>query len=658
MKDAKRAMNYEDALRKGLDIGAIRQLFVANIVAIVITIGLTITMRQLIVASSADAASHSEQTHAYMSVLNSIGIFYGHTLMRIAKNKGVFPIDRYASVGLNSSVASQAAYVTSQALLDYTRFSDKRFDSLWHDLNSDFKQMMNLGQGSDQFKSFLLAQKYEMEITIDQKADTFKQTMDGLTSIAIIVNSAVFEIIKMPDKNLISDTTDNVMLNIFLKNVLPNFLPLLSTMPQTLQATFSDIINGLASNVLAIYVVIVCLMVVAMAGSVFFFAAIIRTFRHVCQCLRDLKLEDIELRGSQLSYVSSLMELEKLHPQHIRILSTTGDSFAKKRRRTRVDDRQNKQRDVRVTLSASKSGKQRTGNAKASQSYYVFTLLTSMIVLALFYVGQFIFSGVIFSSLISKVNKLEVLYASQSNTLQLAGVLLHYRCAVLHATILGSTSQVRDSYFTKFNHTETKDSSKIADLVNSISRPLGYSSSDFDVATQHKLTAIMSSNVCLSLESLKSTAFLCDALDVQIPQKGMVQAFYHMKDNLVSWMNLINTGGQLQDYLRSPEYISFELALSQIYEPALEAVVRLLFEYIEFVLAVDIFNVETLITISITFIGLLSIVFTLLTFRDIFRVKDELSFTFRTISIDGVVDNQRIRVVFLRLFSLDNQYFA
>ena len=45
------------------------------------------------------------------------------------------------------------------------------------------------------------------------------------------------------------------------------------------------------------------------------------------------------------------------------------------------------------------------------------------------------------------------------------------------------------------------------------------------------------------------------------------------------------------------------------------------------------------------------------TFKDIFKVKRELTFSFQICPLEGLIENQRIRVVFLRLFKLDNQYF-
>lgn len=660
MKDAKRAMNYEDAIRKGLDIKSIRHLFIVNIAAIVLTISLTIAMRELIVSSSSAALSYSQHSDKYMSILHHIGIIYGHSLMAIARNKDIFSNDRYSAVGFNMSQSEQINFEQSHSVLDYRLYSTKRFDYLWKDLDSNFRLFLDIGQNTDSsFFSVLLGQKINLELTVESNSPTFTQPLNGLVSLELLVNSAIFELVHMQNKNLLSFNTDDVLLNLFLKNTLPNFIVSLSTMPQTLRDLVVGIMGGLSNNVLAIYIVNVCLMVVAMTASIYFFTKIIRTFRSVCLCLDELKLEDIEVRGNQLSYVISLMDLEKLNPQHIRNLSSGGDTAIKRRKTRKVDDKTKIQKDLKVNIGVTqKPSGQRKLKASSRKSQYFFTLLISMIILALFYIGQFVFSGVIVSTLVSKADKLELLYERETRILELTGLLLQYRCAALHTTIAGPTSQIRDLYFAQYNSSENKDKSRIAELVQLISRPTPYSSSDFDVFIQNSTSSVMSSNICQSVDSLTQSTSLCDLLDVQIPQKGMVQAFYHMQKMIRVWMDLLNSGGDVMALVNSPEYISHELAVAEVYHPASFFLSRRFFDYIEHTLSVDIGNVETLITISMTFVTVLSLLFTLLTFRDIFKVKEELTYTFQTVSIDGVVENQRVRVAFLRLFALDSQYFS
>lgn len=46
----------------------------------------------------------------------------------------------------------------------------------------------------------------------------------------------------------------------------------------------------------------------------------------------------------------------------------------------------------------------------SNKGVYFFTLLISMIVLLLFYIGQIIFSSIILSTLVSKTNKIRMLF--------------------------------------------------------------------------------------------------------------------------------------------------------------------------------------------------------------------------------------------------------
>lgn len=647
-------MNYEDAIKKGLDIGAVKHLFIVNIAAILVTISLTIIMREYIVRETSESLTLSSHGSQYMYLLQHTGFLYDHTLLRIALNEGMIANNRYGAVGVNGSDTEEKKFIAENSLTDFRAYSDKRIDQRWTSLDEHFSKMMQKEEKSSSFFYLLFERKIELEMVIEQDSPSYSHVVNVYNGLALLVNSVVYQITHNLEKNQLSGRLDNVDLNIFLRNTLSGYLIFLSKMPQTLRTMISENLGSLSRDILIIYVINIGLMIVAMTCSILFFVNIVRTFRRVCQCLLDLKIEDIETRSSQLAYVTTLMEREKLQPQNLKCLTAGGDRFKKKKKKgvnqsTGLES---------IGLRGIKSGHQRKQIAGLTKSFYFFTLLTSMIVLSLFYIGQFVFSGVIVTTLVSKLDKIDVLYTRETNLLELTGLIQQYRSAVLHTVILGRSEKLETLYFSRYNQTETTSKSRMSDLIDLISKPLPYSSNSIDATVNEQINGVMTGNICAHIDYLKQRTFLCSKLDVQIPQKGMVQAFYHITNQIDVWMKKLASGSSLVPVLNSPEYVSYELAVTSVYDRSMATLVQVYYDYIHYTLTVDIGNVETLITIAMVVMIVLSTLFTILSFRDIFRVKEELTYCFQTISIDGVVENQRIRVAFLRLFALDNQYFS
>ena len=655
VKEAKRSMNYEDAIKKGLDIGAIKHLFIVNVATILITITLTVIMREYIVASSSESQTLSKHGSSYMYLLQNIGFMYDNTLMRIARNKGIISNDRYKSIALNESESIQHRFINNQSLFDYQAYSDKQLSSRWTSINTNFKNMMEKSEKSRSFFYLLFEKKIELTVPIENDSPGFIEKMNEYNALSLLVNSVIYEIIHNMNRNQLSGTLDDVDLNIYLQNTLSEFLVYLSTMPVTLKDMISANLGDLSRDIITIYVLNVCLMVGSMACSIMLFVNIVRTFRRVFQCVQDLKIEDIETRVNQLSYVVSLMEKEKMYPQQLRCLTSGGDKFKKKKKR--MNGYLNSGLESLVGRAA-KNGQQRKNIAGMNKSFYFFTLLTSMAVLSLFYVGQFVFSGNIVSTLVSKLKKIDKLYIKQTQLLELTGIIQQYRSSALYTMIIGKSDKLNQVYFSRYHKYETSQTSRIAQLIDLVSKPLNYDSSSYDYTVNIQVSGIMTNNICNFIDQLQQYPFLCSKLDVQIPEKGMVQAFYHISDQIGYWMRELKAGRNPVQVLNSQDYISYELAVTAIYDTSMASLVQIYYDYIHYTLTVDIGNVETLITIAIVVVIVLSTLFTILSFRDIFRVKEELTYCFQTISIDGVVENQRIRVTFLRLFALDNQYFS
>ena len=79
-------MNFEDAIRKGLDIKAIKNLFIINIFAIIITLTLTVVTRQLIVRDAERFIDLNKYMNRYDNVIHLMHNMFELMLMLVAYN--------------------------------------------------------------------------------------------------------------------------------------------------------------------------------------------------------------------------------------------------------------------------------------------------------------------------------------------------------------------------------------------------------------------------------------------------------------------------------------------------------------------------------------------------------------------------------------------
>lgn len=650
-------MNYEDAIRKGLDIGAIKHLLIINVVAIVITISLTITMRQLIDSVATDSSSLNRHAGQYTNVLNLYGQIYIHTLIQIARNKGQISNDRYSVLNFSSSNQTEAAFLANTAIGDLSKYTDVLYSGYWSRLNEAYNQMTVKDTTSQDFFDLLFGSQISLDVMLQKDDPGYKQLMNEYNALSLFTNSIIYQLTHNIKKSDIVNGTSNIEINIFLKNTLTRLLIFLSTKPQDMANLVLDLLDKLKTSIVVIFVVNICLMVAAVAFSIIFLANTVRTFRKVCTCLEDMKADDLELRTDQLTYVAMLMEKARLHPQHIRNLSSTGEDYKKKRKLKALKARSTtKLKDGLRTPSHGSNAQRKTGIV-TGKGFYFFSILTSVIVLGLFYIGQFTFSGIIVNNLVSKLDKIDQLYDTETTYLKLTGLLMQYRGAILQTAILGPSQEVQDVFIKRYLQEENADKSTINQLINKISNTEFYSSNSYDRQVQSKVQSILTGNICDQLDVITSK-FLCSKLDVQIPQKGMTQVYYHIQNSLSQWFGRAGDTASFQPLMNSVDYVSFELAMTLLYQPAMRYLVNIYYDYIEYGLSVELGDIKTLITILIVFLLIFSVLFNVISILDIFRVKDELTHIFKTCSIDGVIENQRIRVVFLKLFALDNQYFS
>lgn len=650
-------MNYEDAIRKGLDIGAIKHLLIVNIVAIVITISLTISMRQLIDSVANNSSSLNAHASQYTNVLNFYGQTYIHTLIQIARNKDLISNDRYSVLNFSTTNQTEVAFVTNTSVNDFSKFSEVIYNGYWERLNNGYKRMIIKDSTSQDFFNLLFDNKINLDVMLQKDDPGYQQSMNEYNALSLFTNSIIYQLIHNTKKSDILNGTSNIEMNIFLKNTLTRLLVFLSTKPQEMANLVLDLLDWLKTSIVVIFVVNICLMVASVAFSVIFLVNTVRTFRKVCICLEDMKAEDLEFRSDQLAYVATLMEKSRLHPQHIRNLSSTGEDYKKKRKLKALKARSpTKLKDGTPNPTKGKNVQRKTG-VVTGKGFHFFSILTSVIVLGLFYIGQFIFSGIIVNNLISKLGKINQLYDTETSYLKLTGLLMQYRGAILQTAILGPSQEVNNLFVKRYFEEENSGKSTIDLLINKISNTEFYSSNPYDRQVQTKVQSILTGNICEQLDVVTSK-FLCSKLDVQIPQKGMTQVYYHIQNSLSQWYGRIGGTTSFQPLLNSVDYMSFELANTLLYQTAMRYLVNIYYDYIEYGLTVELGDIKTLITISIVFLVIFSVLFNLISILDIFRAKDELTHIFKTCSIDGVIENQRIRVVFLKLFALDNQYFS
>jgi hypothetical protein len=663
-------LTFEDAIRKGIEIVSILNLFIVNILAILITVTLTLVMRNMIITSTATAVSLNRYSIRYNNLMHNIHSLHEYLLIRIGLNEGSTDKNRYTSLKISADNPLYSSFISTSRIDDFEQYSNIKIAEMWTRLDTSMKEFLKKDNYAQSFFKLFFDQRatFVMELTSDV-SKTFEVKMSEYAAFMLLVRTGSYNVTNSGDLSLIKSTTDWVELNYLFRNTLNRFLITLDGLDTSIKSMIEDSLNSLKLKVFIILYINITLVAVSLIFSIYFLIKILRKFRSIFQCIEDIRQPQMEERMAHLVYVMTLMERPYLRPSMI--------SLARKPRDEDVE--QNKERykassEVKARLKSAANAKSGSNHPTAKQNHmqmkkrstmqltsrklYFFTLLTSIIVLGLFYCGQFVFSGIIVTSFVGKITKIHSINDQEFKIQELNKLLQEYRNALLQYSVLGRDVETEKNYLERFNALETADKSDLTTRITHLEVPTALSNKGRDAEIKRVFEAVMYSNLCDTLDNLKQYRFLCDIVDVQIPQKGLLQAYFRVKSFFGLMMSYINSPTDSQSFLKSPEYLNFEFAYQNIYSPAGLFIMNYFAENVEAYFLEEVLNVQTMIAISVAVLILFSSTFTILTFKDIFKVKRELSFVFQVCPLEGMVDNQRIRVLFLRLFKLDNQYFS
>ena len=661
MKEAKKVINFEEAVKKGLDIKSIKYLFVSNIFAILITIILTFVMRQLILANSNTTIKTIQYYNRFSKLFFHSQVFYQTLLMRIAYNGGKISSDRYVLLNLTST-----EFIKKFHLENYEHFSNAQFSSIWEELLKDSRDYYEKEENSvDYFDYFFDSQsttKNGLERVGDRDSG-FSISNSLYNTVLDMTNSVIFNIQQLSDKNAIDLDMQESNMFYIVNNMMQSYSPAMSELSKVLSALIRHKLKHSRLSIVALFFTSVGLMTIAMSVSITLIAKILKTFRLIFSCLEDMKLNHIEHRIVQLSYVGDLMDKEKLKPSHLKILSGKDqqDGLLDRKPKREIPnspirpDLLNQSRPSRQWSTRNKTGRQST------RSLYFFTLLSSIIIMGLFYIGQFTFSGIIAGNFVSKVNSVSELFEKEEQIMDIEILVTTYRSSILHTILIGREAQVFEAYIEEYAHRENSLSSDLASRLNALSNTQKMIDEEIQgLKIKTRFSSLLNSDICKLVPAFAGVETVCGELDVSIPQKGMVQAYYKVKSIFDAQVRMLreNQTSELAQSMASQDYTSFELTYKLIYHETGMYMLQMFFSYINDYMVSSVQNAKTLITITMICLILLSCTFIVLTFRDIFRVKEEIAFSFKISSLNGIIDNQRIRVVFLKLFKLDNQYFS
>lgn len=663
-KESKLYYNFEDALRNGIKLSLIPQLFMISIFAIGLTLALTMTTRQLISSAHAESSLLSKYSWRYFYMVHYLNVVHEQILMRLALDKGLVSADRYSVLGFQQDENS-GQIEREFATVDFNLYTDKQIDSNWLQLDGAMSDFFKKEEATSiYFDAFFVSSLNVTMQILKDTARSFDIKMSAYSAIKLIITNAIYNVSTTEDKATINASSDWVELHTVLRNTINRLLRSLESIEgvhkQILESNFSKLRN----RVLVVFITNIGTIFIFLTVSCFLYAMIISRYRSIFKCLEDIKVHDLLARIDMLTYVTALMEKEILKPGYLHVFKGTSYILPIQSKQTQL----HKQNNVLMPPARLRKGANKNRNPGhavdkirfnamySRRKLYFFTLLTSIIVLGLFYLSQLVFSGIIVTSFLSKVSDTQSITNMEYKVLGLNKLLTEYRNALLEYAVLGIQPETMSNYLDKFGAKELPDHSDLTEKINSLS---SYSSENLNKLHYifAKVNSVLHSDVCSSVAELNGKEYLCKLIDVQIAQKGLLQAYFRIKAMFGKLMTLLPKPQELVEYLNSPEYIHFEFGYSHIYSVSSLYLAQYLHSSAQDYFETEVIRVYALIAISVAALFLFSSTFTILTFKDIFKVKRELTFSFQICPLEGLIENQRIRVVFLRLFKLDNQYF-
>lgn len=185
---------------------------------------------------------------------------------------------------------------------------------------------------------------------------------------------------------------------------------------------------------------------------------------------------------------------------------------------------------------------------------------------------------------------------------------------------------------------------------------------DYEVynPTKQFLEKLKENSLCKKTKYLKERLELCIYLENGLPLKGLVQSYFRMQQYLTELTNLILFNPEIDPkrIFSNPEFIEWEYAFENIYSKSNLYIEHELHELLEDFVASGYSRGVQNITVLMILLMPFSCLFTLLSITRVLNRFKRYTFVFQLVSLETLIENVDLRMLFLKTFKLRTDYFS
>lgn len=579
-------------------------------------------------------------------------LFYELVLMRISLNDNSISPDRYSLLNMQSI---NSTYSSSLKLDSYDGYNGRMLNLSYNSTKSNLKNMLTKNSGFlDMFNPLVTTQEKQF-LQVDHndgdRNGTDASWMQYNMLIYTVLNNMyiVLHNVTFSDYN---STSDNFNLNYLLNNMIDTFNYDMLPSEHLMVGSIMKSITGIKVVIYILVGLYFLNLGLTIISSVICIMKMYRRYSRIYESIEMIRLDTVEKKSEILLEVSKMLEKGRLKHLQIRDLGT------KQMKKLKVNKASHINMSVKAkALNQMKRNKSESSNVSDNRTY-CFQLLSSILMLIGLYLTIMTLILIRLTLYTFSNNNLASLYNKQESIVDTMGTIQKYRTTLLASVILKDrigASKVK-KYLNEYLEAENRNSSVFGSKISSLTQNLDFGSIGQDATTG--LLNLYSSSLCEVVPELLGFHFACKAMDLGVPQKGLIQAYYSIKTMMDYLSASILDDLPASSILNNNNYISFEIAYQQIYlvsnDYLLKFVYKSLMDFTNFL----IWRLNVMTIANIVVIVVMYTVISVLTFEYLFHIKDYMTFIFNIVPFDGVLDNQRVRVVFIMLFQLDKQYFS
>jgi len=452
-------------------------------------------------------------------------------------------------------------------------------------------------------------------------------------SYVLLQSWCVFEIANKKTEDLDPSKIDRP-LNKFHMNIINELLIIPEIYKSTVFNDMRDNYQSVVSYMLFCLVFLSLMLIVFMVLSFIFIRRLHRSFKEIYISFLSLHEHEFQERLEQLTQLKEVLMMFKDSNYFDDMMGSramdNGGRIAKQSKKT--------------TLAFSKG-------------IFCFNLAPSIIFIGVYYIIQIAFCSVIILILQTSATKAITVSEKQQSLNQIIIRHSSYYDALMNYFEFGD-----DALY--FNESMKVALPKILDEIGGEDSNINTITASNNILTgvseiESYIKEISENSLCEYTASLKARNELCEVLDSRIPMKGIVQAYYrNQKFFLETFTKIIDSGysTNIDSIITDRNFIEWEYAFDIIYIPAFIDIQRKVYTMlISFLDGME--QIDTRLNYALLVFCLSSIIMAYYSFKRLRSEAKKVSYSYQMLSINSVIENMAIKVIFLRVFKINVRQF-